>query len=230
MLEVERGCPYTCVFCAIPTFYEKVKFRSLESLKKIVDDGIRINNPDKIVLYAPSFVHPKRKELLEYLLTKKIRVVVPSIKAEHMTVELLSLIKKLGQESITIAPEANERIRFLINKKVKNESYFKFVEYCNQAGIKKIKMYMMVGLPEMKLEDLEEFVVFVKEMKKRFRGQIYLSINYCVPKPKTPLQDFIFDKKTLREQAKYLTRELKEFKIKMPKISTSYREWEISKN
>jgi radical SAM superfamily enzyme YgiQ (UPF0313 family) len=229
MLEIERGCPFRCNFCSIPSFYPKTKYRSLENLKHIIDEGIRINRPDKIVIYSPSFVHPKRKELLRYLIDKKIRVVIPSIRAEHIDLELLQLIKEIGQESLTIAPETAQELRFKINKRVKDEQYFKFIELCNQVGIKKVKMYMMIGLPETTQKDLEAFVAFTKEMKKKFKGRLYLSINYFTPKPKTPFEDHVFDKKELKEQAKYITTNLKTFKIKMPKINTSYREWIIAK-
>ena len=230
MLEIERGCPYCCKFCAIPTFYKGVKFRSLEKLKEIIDEGIRINKPEKIVIYAPSFVHPKRKELLEYLITKKLRIVVPSIKAEHMDKELLTLVKKGGQQSITIAPETGERLRFEMNKKIKDEVYFTFVENCNNIGIKKIKMYMLIGVPGMTQDDLEELVLFTKKMKKRFKGRLYLSINYCVPKPGTPFANEEFDRGKCKEHAKFVQRELKEFRVKVPKLSTSFLEWKISQN
>jgi len=228
ILEIERGCPFACDFCAIPTFYEKVKWHSLESLKRIIDEGIRINNPDKIVLYAPSFVHPQRKELLRYLLSKKIRVVVPSIKAEHCDAEELQLIRACGQESVTIAPECGERLRFAISKKVKDPQYFSFVDACNAAGIRKLKMYMMIGLPGMSVKDLAEFVVFVKEMRKRFQGDLYLSVNYFVPKLGTAAGAHVFNTSELKKQANYITKELRTIRLKMPSLATSKKEWTLS--
>ena len=146
-----------------------------------------------------------------------------------MDEELLELVKEIGQESLTIAPEAAQSMRFKTNKLVKDSAYFKFVEDCNKVGIKKIKMYMMIGLPGMTQKDLEEEVLFVKEMKRMFKGKLYLSMNYFVPKPKTIFADHPFDKRVLKEQAKYMQKELKEFKLKIPKLATSYREWKISK-
>ncbi|MBI5797792.1 radical SAM protein [Candidatus Woesearchaeota archaeon] len=230
ILEIERGCPFTCYFCAIPQFYEKkVKFHSLDYLKKVVDEGLKINNAEKIIIYAPSFVHPQRKELLRYLLGKKIRVSIPSIKAEHMDKETLSLMKACGQESLTIAPECGERLRFAINKKVKDEDYFRFAEDCSAAGIGKLKLYLMIGLPGMEEEDLKEMVDFVKALQTHFKGKLYLSINYFVPKPGTLFADEGFDKKKLKEQAKFVEKELRAFRVKMPALSTSYKEWLLLK-
>ena len=228
ILETERGCPFFCHFCAIPQFYEgKMKYHSLNYLKKVIDDGLVINKAKKIVIYSPSFVHPQRKELLKFLLEKKVRVSFPSIKAELMDLETLQLMKACGQESLTIAPECGERLRFAINKKVKDEEYFAFVERCNSIGIQKLKIYMMICLPGMNNEDIKEMAKFIKEMKRIFKGRLYLSINYLVPKPKTILSAHIFDKKIAKEQEKLFIQELKNIKIKMPKLSTSYKEWQI---
>ncbi|MDP3728969.1 MAG: radical SAM protein [bacterium] len=231
ILEIERGCPFSCHFCVIPQFYEgKMKYHSLNSLKKIIDEGLAINHVQRIIIYSPSFVHPQRKELLKYLLEKKIRVSFPSIKAEHMDLETLQLMKACGQKSFTIAPECGERLRFTINKKVKDEEYFSFVQRCNQAGIEKLKLYMMIGLPEMEKEDIEEAAYFIQEMKRRFKGRLYLSINYFVPKPKTIFSRQEFDKKKAKEQEKILLQKLQNIKIKMPKLSASYKEWLLLKD
>ncbi len=226
MLETARGCPFRCHFCAIPQFYEdKMKFHSLSYLKKTIDEGLQLNHVQKVVIYSPSFVHPQRKELLQYLLEKKIRVSFPSIKAEHMDFETLELMKACGQKSLTIAPECGERLRFTINKKVKDEQYFQFVELCNQAKIEKLKLYMMIGLPGMQERDITEIVTFIQEMKKRFKGKLYLSINYFVPKPGTVFAQEAFDKKTLKEQEKILCKALISFQVKVPTLATSYKEW-----
>ncbi len=226
ILEIERGCHFLCHFCAIPVFYKgKMKFHSLDYLKKVIDKGLQINHVKKVIIYSPSFVHPQRKELLKYLLEKKLPVSFPSIKAEQMDLETIQLIKNCGQKSLTIAPECGERLRFRMNKKVKDERYFQFVELCNEVKIEKLKLYMIIGLPGMEEEDLVEFVDFVKEIKRKFNGKLYLSINYFVPKPKTLFAKIDFDKKRLKEQEKKISRALLSFKVKMPKLNTSYKEW-----
>ena len=227
ILEIERGCPYNCKFCPLNEFYEKFRYRSLESIKKLIDEGLEKNNVDKVVIYAASFAHPKRKEILKNLLDKKVRVTVPSLRAEVIDKESLELIRKGGQESVTIAPESGERLRFSLNKKVKDEAYFKFIEMANEAGFKKLKVYMMIGLPNTKEKDLEDFVEFTNKIKEKFNGQTYLSINYLVPKPKTEFSEHVFDKKVLKSEAKYLKKELKKIKVKFSSLSTAYKEWQI---
>ena len=225
MLEIERGCPYNCSFCAIPAFYNgKVKFRSLEKIKKIIDEGLKVNNVDKVVIYAPSFVHPKRNEILKYLISKKVRVTVPSVKADSMSEETLKLIHEAGQESLTIAPECGEQLRFELNKKVKDEEYFNFVERCNKDGIRKLKLYLLIGLPGMSEKDLEEMIAFVNEMKERFDGELYLSVNPLVPKKCTKFENIVYDKKNVKKQAQFLKKKIRNCRLKNSPLSQSHKE------
>ncbi|MDP3918432.1 MAG: radical SAM protein [Nanoarchaeota archaeon] len=228
ILEIERGCTNKCNYCPLPNFYSKCKFRSLENLKQIIDEGLSINHVEKVIIYAPSFIHPKRKEILQYLINKDVIVTIPSIRAETMDKETMELIKKCGQESLTLAPECGESLRLKINKNVKDISYFKFIDLANETGFKKLKLYMQIGLPDMTDKDLEEWINLVKEIQKKFKGKLNISVNYFVPKPTTTFQDHIFDKKELKKQANYLKKHLK-IEFKLPSLSTSYKEWKISK-
>ena len=60
---------------------------------------------------SPSFTHPAKKEILQYLIDKNLSFSVPSLKAEIIDKELLSLIKKGNQKTLTLAPECNESLR-----------------------------------------------------------------------------------------------------------------------
>ncbi|MBU2590126.1 MAG: B12-binding domain-containing radical SAM protein [Nanoarchaeota archaeon] len=228
ILEVERGCPFRCKFCPMP-LRRKVKHRSLENIKKIIVEGIKINKRKKVVIYTPSFAHPQRKEILKYLLSKNLEFSVPSIRMEIVDKELMNLIKKGGQKTLTIAPECNEELRFKIGKSIRDKAYFNFVELAKEIGFPKIKAYFMIGIPEQTDKDIKEMIILIKELKKRFNN-LYISINPFVPKPKTELEKHEFNIKTLKNQAKLLKKELYKEKInfKLSSIKSAYKEWELS--
>ena len=227
MLEIERSCPYSCNFCSIPQMYSKFQCRSLEAIKAIVDAGAKLNQRQKVVIYSPSFTHPKRRELMEWLIDKELTFSVPSLRVEYATEDLFSLIKNGGQKTLTIAPECNESLRYSLGKKIKDEMFFTFLDNAKRHDFEKVKMYLLVGLPGQSEKDLQEMIEFIKESKKRF-PQIYLSVNPFVAKPRTKLADHAFDKTTIKSQLKMLRREFPETRIKTSDIENSYLEWKLS--
>ncbi|MBI4447577.1 radical SAM protein, partial [Candidatus Woesearchaeota archaeon] len=197
ILEIERGCPFNCKFCLLPTFYTKVRFRSLEKIKEIIDAGIKLNKRKKVVIYSASFSHPKRKEILKYLISKGMHFSVPSLKAELIDEELLNLIKMGGQRSLTVAPESNQRLRIELGKNLTDQQIFAFLKNAKKAGFEEVKTYFMVALPGETKKDLDETVELIKNCKSFFQ-KIYVSINPLTPKPRSVFSEYKFDKKTAK--------------------------------
>ncbi len=226
LLEIERGCPYKCKFCVIPATYPKIRYRSYESIIKIIDEGTKISNTKKIAIYAASFTHPRRADFLKHMLKNNIRFIVPSTKVEFMNEEIMSLIRKNSQTSLTIAPEADEITRKLVNKFTTDEKFFEFARLAKKLNFKKLKMYLLYGIPGQEIKDLVRTISFIKKIRDLFHN-IYLSINPVVPKPRTQFEGLPFNKKILKEQAEFLRKELNKLKIKykIESISTAYNEY-----
>jgi len=231
MLEVERGCPFRCYFCVLPQSHSLIVRRSLEKIKEIIDKGLEINKRDKVIIYSPSFSHPQKKEILQYLLDRKVEFSIPSIKVELADEELLSLVSKGGQRTLTVAPECSERLRPSLGKPMKDELFFSFARMANKFSFRTIKMYFMIGLPGEEEKDLKDMVDFIKEMKKISKHRIYASVNPFVPKPKTMLADAKFDKAKVKKHAAYLKKELGKIgmRFKLASISNYHSQWLLGK-
>jgi radical SAM superfamily enzyme YgiQ (UPF0313 family) len=88
-----------------------------------------------------------------------------------------------------------------------------------RAGIKNLKLYFMVGLPTEERMDVEEIPILVRRFlgaltmgsgKKRFPGEISISLNPFVPKPWTPFQWHPQENtKSLKEKISIIRDELK---------------------
>lgn len=99
---------------------------------------------------------------------------------------------------MAIAPDgASERLRRVINKNLNEDDILQAAERLVEAGLYKLKLYLMIGLPGETLEDLQEMVELVKKVRARMlpqgkaRGrlcELVLSVNCFVPKPWTPFQ------------------------------------------
>ena len=99
---------------------------------------------------------------------------------------------------MAIAPDgASERLRRVINKQLTESDLLAAAEKLTEAGLHRLKLYLMIGLPTETIEDLEEFVDLVQRIREvmheigRKRGrlsEISISVNSFVPKPWTPFQ------------------------------------------
>ena len=229
ILEIERGCPFKCKFCTLSNIYKTVRYRSLKNIKEIIDQGIKINKREKVLIYSPSFTHPKRKEILKYLIKKNLKFSIPSTKIEFIDDELLKLIKEGGQKTITIAPETNERLRKDIGKLTTDKQFLDFIDLIKNNKFKKIKIYLMLGLPNQTEKDIKETVEFIKKIKDKFNN-ISLSINYFIPKNLTPFKNHKFDKNINKQQTKIIKQELNKLKIKykIASLNTTYQEYKLA--
>lgn len=224
LLEVERGCPFKCKFC--PLGVQGVVYRDLNFIKKIIDEGVRLNNRKKVIIYTASFTHPHRKEILQYLLDKNLEFSVPSIKIEYIDDETLELIKKGGQRTLTIAPECGESYRKSVGKDVKDSVYENFARIASRIGFKEIKMYFIIGMPGQDVSDLDEMISFVKMMRSAFNGRIYVSVNPLMPKARTVYENVVMDRKNIEKQMKYLRKNIK-VRVKFGSVENSIKCWKI---
>ncbi|MDP1694480.1 MAG: radical SAM protein [Candidatus Woesearchaeota archaeon] len=227
LLEVERGCPFTCKFCTIPTIYPKLKYRKVELLIKAIQDGMKLDQREKVVMYAPSFVHPERKKLLQWLVDNNIPFSVPSLRLEYLDDDMLSLIRKGGQRSLTVAPEANERMRMLTDKKITDAAFLEMIDRAAKHGFEQIKMYFIIGLPEQTIKDLDEMLDFIATAKKRFGRRVHASINPLVPKPRTKYEHLPFDKEKCKEHMLYLNKHMTT-KMKISDLKNAALEWKLA--
>jgi radical SAM superfamily enzyme YgiQ (UPF0313 family) len=187
LLEVGRGCRRRCKFCIVRQIYAPSRWRSIELLLEIAEEGKKYVK--KAALIAPSATdHPRIKDAIAKLIEMGFLVSPSSMRADTIDEELMELLVKGGLKSITIAPEAgSERMRDSIRKGIGEEDVIRVVELAKERGIRKVKLYFMIGLPSETQGDVEEIIRLVKDIKKRVQ-RVAVSINPLVPKPHTPFQ------------------------------------------
>lgn len=196
MIEVSRGCGRRCRFCLEGHLFLPPRFRDLQDVLSIADEGSRANGSDRLVLISLSlFDHPQGDEILEELRARKYKYSTPSLRLESINESRLALIRDGGQRTLSIAPEtACPHLGDLLGKPLLEERLVEAAAEARRAGFTSLKLYFMIGVPGGGEGEAEAIVKLVRGLASAsgFRGtrSLKLSISVFVPKPHTPLQFF----------------------------------------
>jgi len=222
-LEISRGCRWLCKFCLEGYSMHPYRFRSLTTVKRLVEEGLKYVPKRRVIIYSLSpFDHPGLRDLLASLSSSGIDFSLPSIRWDTLRVEDLDLIATSTQKTLTLAPEtAGPILSCSIGKCFDAERFSELAISALERGFD-LKLYMMVGLPDEKDEDLLVSINTTKSLASHARKlgrKISLSLNPLVPKPHTPLQDH-----PMLEEEEYLRR-AKLFERELGKGVVSYLSW-----
>jgi len=180
--------------------------RKKDELVQIIKEGQKRTKFEKIALIG-SDMPSSLDEIIKNLSELGFQIALPSLKLRDIS---SSTIPLLGQETITLAPESSESLRFQIGKCFKDEEYFEKINLIKKYS-KSVKLYFIFGLPGEEQKDLDQIINFIKESKKLIRTKS--SFNPFVPKPHTPFEDHIFDFSELKEKVKYINSNIKDARI-----------------
>jgi len=191
-VEVVRGCNRACRFCLIGHIWRPKRERSLENLISIINRGTKYTPVSKISLIGASlFDYQHLEDLCEAIVSRGFDLSVSSLSPGSITERLADLLAKGHQRTATVAPDvATEKMRCVTGKIVKEEALINAAKILLSGGVKRLKIYFMIGLPEETLEDVKAIAEISKKVADVGYGfrSIHLSINPLVPKPHTPFQ------------------------------------------
>ena len=191
LIEVSRGCSHRCKFCLVSHRVGQVRFRSGSSICGLVNEyGNRIRKVG--LMGAAVSDHPDLTEVAEYLVGKGLSFSCSSLRADRLTDDLLALLRKGGNQTITLAPESgDEQHRRDLGKPIKDLVLFDAVERAGKVGFSKLRFYWLIGTPNRDLEgEIDAIIGCCREIERIFMVgggcKITCIVSPWVPKAFTP--------------------------------------------
>ena len=220
LIEGERGCHRSCTFCV---------------MRRSTNGGMRLVTPEKIVSFIPEHAqrvglvgaaisdHPKLVPLLETIIESKREIGISSLRADRIArkPEISRLLRLGGYKTLTVALDAaSYNLRKEISKGTLESHVLACAEQAKEHKYKLLKVYMMIGLPNETMEDLDELIRFALELSKIH--PIVFGLAPFVPKRNTPLDQADFAGiKVVEKRLQYLQKGLRPSKGRAQIRSTS---------
>ncbi|MCC6994675.1 MAG: radical SAM protein [Deltaproteobacteria bacterium] len=164
LIEPERGCSRGCTYCV---------------MRRTTNGGMRTVEPERVLGLVPDHArkvglvgaavtdHPRIVPLLRTLVDAGRQVGISSLRADRLSAELVGLLARSGARTLTTASDgASERLRDAIDRKTKEKHLLAAAQLARDAGMRTLKLYLMLGLPGETSADLDELVRFGSELSK----------------------------------------------------------------
>ncbi len=183
LIELMRGCPWSCSFCLAGQIYNPPRRRPPEDIKKEIDEALSAGQ--RVGLIGPSVSdYPGLPGLLQI---EGVDFSITSLRAGAKSIGLLPYLKR--HKSLSIAAEAGTpRLRRLVNKRITEEDILETSRAILEAGMN-LRVYFIIGLPTETDEDVDALIALVGEIRSNSpRGKITLTVSTFVPKPFTCFQ------------------------------------------
>jgi radical SAM superfamily enzyme YgiQ (UPF0313 family) len=188
LLEAERGCSRGCAYCVMRRSTNGgMRIVPLETiLARIPEDATKVG-----LVGAAVSDHPKICELIETLADRGIQTSLSSLRPDRLSDRFVAALRKAGHTALTTASDgASQRLRDTINRKTRERHLVEVAQRAREHGMKRLKLYMMVGLPDENDADIDELIAFGLEVSKII--PLSLGIGPFVSKRNTPLDGLPF--------------------------------------
>ena len=186
LVEISRGCPRDCRFCAVCRAYRPRFGREAAILRKMEESGA-LSAPKVGLVGAAAGDYPNLKRLIKRIVETRREITISSLRIERTDEELLSLLASGGFRTLTVAPEAGgEKLRRTLGKKSSDDDLVRLVQAAGRAGLRKVRLYFLIGLPDP--EPPEAIIHLVQLLRREASSSLKLdlSVSSFVPKPGMP--------------------------------------------
>jgi radical SAM superfamily enzyme YgiQ (UPF0313 family) len=230
LIEVGRGCPRRCRFCASGYVYQPYRINPLQEIKENVNPE-ELNNRSVGLVGSAISDYPDLPGLMDYVIKHNGRLGVSSFRVQELTSRNIELFERGGLKTVTVAPEAgSERMRSIIQKNIPENDILNGARLVAQSKISTLKLYFMIGLPFEIDDDIDAIVELGRKIneiynEQKSNGMVKISCNAFIPKAFTPFQwSSMCREKEINNKRNYLKNKFRKFNKIEFKSAKSARE------
>jgi len=183
LLEAERGCSRTCTYCVM----RRSSHGGMRKVDKEVILGAIPEDARKVGLVGAAVSdHPQIVEVVSELADRGKQVGLSSLRPDRLKEPFVFALKRAGYRTLTTALDgASERLRDTIERRGRVPHYESLTEHARAAGMQRVKLYLMLGLPGETDADIDECSEFVGKLSRI--APMALGIAPFCAKRRTPL-------------------------------------------
>lgn len=188
LIEPERGCHRGCTYCV---------------MRRSTNDGMRVVKKERILSLIPDHAkrvglvgaattdHPQITDVVNALVDSGREVGLSSLRADRLSDELVAALRRGGHRILTTASDgASQRMRDLVQRRTTEEQLRQAAKLARRHGMKRMKLYIMVGIPGETDDDIDELIEFGTELSSLI--PLSLGVAPFVAKRNTPLDGAAF--------------------------------------
>jgi len=206
-IDIDRGCPFVCTYCAAPGLKQISKdndcghyyrIKNADKIFEEINDVIKNYGADFLSISAESFLSMPLAKFREFAERYKKEIRLPftcQTRLDTFTEEKTRLLAEMGCKSIAVGLEhGSEKIRQeLLNKRLTNtqiiNGFKELAKYDIVPGINN-----MIGLPDETRENVFETIELNRQVSEILKGKYTLNIFTFIPFSGTKLRDMCIKK------------------------------------
>ncbi len=183
LVEAARGCSRGCTYCV---------------MRRSTNGGMRIIEAEKIIGSVPDDArrvglvgaavsdHPRIVDIVDTLANRGCKVGLSSLRPDKLSEPLVAALARAGYRTLTTALDgSSERLRQQIDRRGRASHYVQAAQLAKAFRMKKLKLYLMLGLPGEVNADIDECAEFVGMLSTMI--PVTLGISPFCAKRNTPL-------------------------------------------
>jgi len=193
LVNVARGCPYSCTFCTANIYYgKKLRHHSVEYVINEIEACIKDHGIRDFLFWEEVFTLEKSfgRALCDEIIKRDLKISwMTTTRADLIDEDFLRKMKAAGCVLLGMGIEScSQKILDTVKKNEKVEHIVRAVELCKKVKIPTMGHFIF-GLPGETESTAQETIKYIRTL-----GLDYMQCYCAVPIPKTPLGEMAREK------------------------------------